>query len=76
MTDDTPDAALALFKVVRVSNYASQTYAESVLAEKLSEREADAVCEAMQSCHINGSPDWYAVKPQNYRLWRGMAEFV
>lgn len=64
-------------KVVLISNFADETIAESLLAGDLNEEEALKVCTQWNSENSTSHSTYYAVvKPDDYVLWRGMADLV
>jgi hypothetical protein len=65
-----------LYKVVRVDNYARDTVADKIVAERLDASDAAVICEQKQVDAQRGGDDWYVIKDQDARLWGGWAEFV
>lgn len=67
-------------KIVGTDNLARETVADSLLIEDVpahSEKLAQLFCDALNrySCHDNGGT-FYQLKPDDYRLSRGMEDFV
>jgi hypothetical protein len=65
-------------KIVATSNYSDEAYAESVVAENIKvEPMAKIMCQALNDKYCNEySYTFYQVKPDDYRLWRGMEDLV
>lgn len=64
-------------KVVLISNFSDETVAESLLAEGLNELQAVRKAREWNDEYCNDYSNYYAVvKPDDYRLWRGMADLV
>jgi len=63
-------------KVVRTSNYNIESEAERLIAENISEVDAIAMRDKLRNDPKRSSFDWFEVKPDSYRLWRGMADIV
>lgn len=73
-------------KVVIISNFNLETYAERIATsegpvtyalENLDERVAKAECELWNERNSSETSQGYAViKPDDYVLWRGMADLV
>jgi hypothetical protein len=65
----------ALFKIVWTDGYNREMVAEYAEEENLSYVEAEAFCAALRDAST-WDGNWWEVRPQNARLWRGMEEFV
>jgi hypothetical protein len=65
-------------KIVQVSNFALESYAEKLIAENIfNEDFANTMCEALNDKFVTESgPDYYRVEKDDYKLWRGMEELV
>lgn len=63
-------------KIIRTSNYDNESEAQYVVAENLEELEAIRQCRALNDDPKRSDDDWFVVKPDDYRLWRGMEELV
>lgn len=64
-------------KVVLTSNFGDETVAEGLLAECLDELQAVRKAREWNDEYCNDHATYHAVvKPDNYRLWRGMADLV
>lgn len=68
-------AGLEDFKVVWTDGFNRETIAEHVVAERLDRLDAEIICERLRN-ESRWEGDWWIVKPQSERLWRGMEEFV
>lgn len=64
-------------KIVKVDNFDRETEPQRLVAENIQNKEEVAIMlKALQnSCYPEGST-WYRVFPDDYKLWRGMEEFV
>lgn len=63
-------------KVILTSNWDNESVAEIVLADSLDKIQAEQKAEEYNS-KISDTSTYYAVvKPDDYRLWRGMADLV
>lgn len=64
-------------KVVLVSNFDDGGVAESLLEANLDELQAVRAARAWNDKNASYYSNYYAeVKPDDYRLWRGMADLV
>lgn len=63
-------------KIVCVDNYARDTVADRLVAENLNEHEARVMCLALNEDPARSSDAWFVVKPDDYRLSRGMEDLV
>jgi hypothetical protein len=64
-------------KVVLISNFSDETVAESLLAEGLDELQAVRKAREWNDENCDDHSNYHAVvKPDDYRLWRGMADLV
>lgn len=64
-------------KVILVSNFDDESVAESVLADSLNQTQADQLAKDWNEKNCDEYSAHYAVvKPDDYRLWRGMADLV
>ena len=64
-------------KVVLISNFNIETEAESLLAEELDEIQAEIIANEWNDKNSSKHSTYYAVvKPNDYRLWRGMADLI
>ena len=63
-------------KIIRVSNFDLEDYAQSVAAQWVNPTEGEIMCKALCATCDNHSSTWYQLVPDDYVLWRGMAEFV
>lgn len=62
-------------KVVLVDNFNTETIADKVLKENVTEQEARKLADDYNRKHPGDS--WFArAVDDNYKLWRGMAELV
>lgn len=64
-------------KIIRVSNFDNENYAQSVAAQFINNREEGKVMvDALRNTCDGNSPTYYRLVDDSYILWRGMAEFV
>ena len=63
-------------KVVAISNYADDTIREQLVMENLTQEQAQRIADERNKATGEGSIYWYVVKPDDYILWRGMADLV
>lgn len=64
-------------KLVLVSNFALETVAERLLEENLEETLANVLCEKWNEANCSDNSTYFCrVKPDDYVLWRGMADLV
>ena len=64
-------------KVVLISNFNIENIAESLLAEELDAIQAEIVANEWNDKNSSQHSIYYAVvKPDDYRLWRGMADLI
>lgn len=62
-------------KVVLVDNFNTETIADKVLKENVTEQEARKLADDYNQKHPGDS--WFArAVDDNYKLWRGMAELI
>lgn len=63
-------------KVVLVDNFNREHIEDKLLKEELTDAEAESLAQEYNSSHPSNW-DYYAVaKPDEYKLWRGVAEFA
>lgn len=63
-------------QVILTSNFSDEAYAESALKTGLSQEAAEAFAKDFNSVVSEHSPSYAVVKPDDYRLWRGMEDLV
>jgi hypothetical protein len=63
-------------KIIRVSNFDLESYAQTVAAYGVNVVEGMLMLEALQKDCDGHSPTSYRLVDDNFVLWRGMAEFV
>lgn len=64
-------------KIIRVSNFNIETEAEYVVADNIKhEKQANIMCNALNVDVGPQSDDYFRVVPDDYVLWRGMADIV
>ena len=64
-------------KIIRTSNYNIESEAEYVVADNIKHMlQAEVMCCALQDNSRRSDYDWFRVVDDNYKLWRGMEEFV
>ena len=63
-------------KVVLTSNWNNESIAEVTLTENLDEIQAEQKAQEYNEGTSDGSTYYAVVKPDDYRLWRGMADLV
>jgi hypothetical protein len=64
-------------KIVRTDNFDRETEAERLVAENIQiKHEADTMLKALQDTCTSYSQNWYVLKPDDYVLWRGMADLI
>jgi len=63
-------------KVVLTSNWDNESIAEITLAENLDIIQAEQKAEEYNASTTDNSTYYAVVKPDDYRLWRGMADLV
>lgn len=70
---------MSTWKVVDHSNFEDETIADQLVDEGFATYdEAKLVCDNHNHIHNNGEDPtyWAVVKPDTYRLWRGMEDLV
>lgn len=63
-------------KVVLVDNYDRETVEDLLLAENVSQEEAEQIADAYNEKQTDSAPYWAVVKNDDYRLWRGMRDVL
>ena len=64
-------------KVVLISNFNDEAVPESLLADELDQAQAYMMADEWNEKNCDDNSTYYAVvKPDDYRLWRGMADLV
>jgi len=64
-------------KVVLISNHNIESMAERLLEENLDAIQAEQKAEEWNAKNASDWSDyWAVVKPDDYKLWRGMADLV
>ena len=64
-------------KIVAVDNFDRESRAERLVASNIeNEEELQLMLLALQDTCSNDGPIWYRAFPNDYRLWRGMADLV
>lgn len=64
-------------KIISVSNFDCETYRQWIVADNIrNDAMAKTMCDALCAQCNTHSPTYYRVVEDDYRLWRGMAEFV
>jgi hypothetical protein len=64
-------------KVVLISNFNNESVAESLLEDSIDEIQAIQTAKEWNDKNASDYSEYYAVvKPDDYRLWRGIADLV
>lgn len=63
-------------KVVLVDNFDRESVADLLLAENVSQEEAENIADAYNEKQTDSAPYWAVVKNDDYRLWRGMEDLM
>jgi hypothetical protein len=63
-------------KVVGISNHAKESVAEILIQEHLTLEEANAIADDFNKEVGDFDTYYYSVRPDDYRLWRGMEDLV
>lgn len=65
-------------KIICVDNFARETVADTLVAEGITSKEyAECMLNALIAKYsYDSSPYWYRIVEDDYRLWKGMEEFV
>lgn len=64
-------------KVVLVSNFSNESVPECLLKSELDDIQAEQLAKEWNDKNCSDYSEYYAViKPDDYRLWRGMADLV
>ena len=63
-------------KVIRTDNYNRERVAESLVADNLNDSDAIEMCRSLNEDPNRYDCAWHVVKPDSYRLWRGMEDLI
>lgn len=64
-------------KIICTDNYARESVADRLVAENVQyEREAQMIVDALNLHPSRSHSDYYVIKNDDYKLWRGMEELV
>lgn len=64
-------------KLILVDNFNRETVADVLMEENLTEEDAETKADAYNDEHRNLNWNWFAkAVSDDYKLWRGMEEFV
>lgn len=63
-------------KIVEIDNYDRETVPDRLVAENVGNGdEANIMCEALNN-FMRARDKYFVVKPDDYKLWRGVEEFI
>lgn len=65
-------------KIIGVDNHARESVADILIAENIqNEAYAETMLEALREKYgCDGPGTWFIIRPDDYKLWGGMAELV
>jgi hypothetical protein len=63
-------------KIVMVDNYNRDSVADVLIAENVNENYAQKIVEFLNEKEGENSTNWFSLKPDDYRLSRGMEDLV
>lgn len=63
-------------KIICKDNFDRENIADTVVCENINEYYGELIVDFLNKKGGENSPDYYKLVENNYRLWKGMEEFV